>query len=183
MISRELIRKHQLPKNIVGVKQLITEESGYERKRSNVEIFEALICRSLNLGCYVEAISLIHNTIESYLKYRLGIKKNYLIDYAEDCKEEGLISEAMFEDIKRFNTNRNTTIHRLQKNKLDYKDLIDVVFEGRKIQLKLSPCKHTEKEIDKIIKIDKSMIKTVSTKEVMSFQNKRNEFLEDFQTF
>ncbi|MBI3035317.1 hypothetical protein HYY71_03260 [Candidatus Woesearchaeota archaeon] len=151
-----------------------------ERKRTNIDIFESLICRSLSLGCYVEAISLIHNTIESYLKNVLRLKNEvkgyYLIDYAIDCERANLISKDLFNDIDEFNKNRNKAIHKLLKNEIDYKELMNVIFSGRKIQLGLSPCNHKKEEIERVLNIDKRAIKIVTTKEIMDFQNKRIEF-------
>lgn len=59
----------------VDVFEGIPEEEGLFKfdDRINPETFEDLICRAIEKRCFIEVLSLVHNTIELYLKYRIRL--------------------------------------------------------------------------------------------------------------
>lgn len=134
---------------------------------------ESFIVRAIKLQSYIEAISLIHNTIEIYLQYKIvrylvdnkdmdyyikrratlsgGGNINSLIVWAEVSHLFGLINDQIFEKIKNFNSKRNLVSHGLLKKKTTYREIRDIARLGRVIQLELSPLNHTQKTIESIM--------------------------------
>ena len=141
--------------------------------------FELYICRAIKKECYIEVISLIHNTIELYLSSNVIIyfsnrKKNSLeyylkresilsgkgnisklIVWAEINFLFNLIDEDTFNQIKKFNSSRNIIVHKLLKSKKNskknYRKIKEIAKLGREIQLKLSPLNHSRTDIKRIL--------------------------------
>ena len=130
--------------------------------------FEDVIDNAITSKCYIEVISLVHNVIQSYLKYRIDIffnndkerfklltskiKLNYLYDYNLLCYILGLISKDRYDSIIQFNKNRNKVIHDLLKKETTMEELRLIARDGRLIQISLSPLNHTLGDIDGIMK-------------------------------
>ena len=131
--------------------------------------YEALIVHALESHCFIEAISLIHNVIEAYLKMLINnffsddvernqilkekMKPQYMIDYSGICYVTKLIDKKLFKEIKFFNKERNKVIHELMQNPAKIEHVKEVARRGRKIQFKLSPLNHSEEEIAAMMKI------------------------------
>ncbi|MBI2541613.1 hypothetical protein HYV80_02815 [Candidatus Woesearchaeota archaeon] len=135
--------------------------------------FEKFIGRALKNQSYIEAISLLHNTIEIYLQYRVirhltdgkpikyyikkrqkiksGGKQNSLAILAEVCHLFDIIDDSIFTKIKTFNRGRNDVIHNLLQTKLLYSEIQSIARLGREIQLKLSPFDWDEQHINQIM--------------------------------
>lgn len=126
--------------------------------------FEEVIENALNSRCFIEATSLIHNVIEGYLRYKLEVhfasdkdklallkNRKYLKDYNEFCYLFGLINKKEFDDICKFNADRNRMIHELLKKTATISELRAVARRGREIQARLSPLNHTEEDIKRIM--------------------------------
>ena len=126
------------------------------------ETMEDLIEHALESGCLIEAISLIHNTIEAYLKFKINefsdknkkdkIKLHYLKSYNGISYLLGLIDIKLYREINKFNNDRNHVIHKLMKNPKKLEDIWLIAKRGRKIQLQLSPIKHSKSDIELILK-------------------------------
>jgi len=145
----------------------------YEYIYENAKNFEDWIDKAIKNKCYIEAIVLIHNTIELYLrgqiieyllklenkdrlddkKYKIlfEIKQKNVFEYAEIAYLFNLISKGLYDDLNNFNTNRNTAIHGFLKNKITYEEFKDYCKEGREIQLRLSPFNHSKEDIKSIM--------------------------------
>ena len=143
------------------------------KKSLDDRTFESFIVRAIKNKSYIEAISLIHNTIEIYLQYKIisyltenknmdyYVKRrttlsgegsiNSLIVWAEVNHLFGLIGDKTFENLKLFNKKRNVVIHNLLKNKKTYNEIKDIARLGRIIQLTLSPLNHSEESIKNIM--------------------------------
>jgi len=82
----------------------------------------------------------------------------YLADYTEMCYIFNLIDRSLFNKIIKFNEDRNTAIHKLLKkrqndeNLYKYMEIVETARLGREIQLRLSPLKHSDKDIKRILK-------------------------------
>lgn len=77
--------------------------------------------------------------------------------YQELCLLLNLIDENLYNDIYRFNRERNTVIHKLLKEVRPngdekYTSIIEIAKRGRRIQLKLSPLNHSDDHIKNILK-------------------------------
>ena len=120
------------------------DEDDFEYDDSiNEEVIEDLIDRAIDKRCFIEVLSLVHNVVELYLRFRIkkyilekengneekarekfnilfGSKnkrvKKYLHDYKELCYILGLIEKSIYEKITRFNTLRNRAIHEILKD-------------------------------------------------------------------
>lgn len=148
--------------------------------------FENAIERSLERQCFIESISLIHNTIEFYLGVRIktflfekargnpeGIKRfqllkeefeNQYLKYLNTVSYAlGIIDENIYESISSFNERRNVAIHKLPARPQSIEQLRSIARNGREIQLKLSPVNHSDQSIKNIMehfdKITKREIK------------------------
>lgn len=138
---------------------------------------ERFICRAIDEEFFLEVISLIHNTIEIYLEYNIkkhlyDLKKlegedeaNKAWNKIEEIKSIksvirlaeinylfSLIDYGLYKDILDFNKGRNKVAHKLLKNakegkEIYYRDVKEIAKLGRKIQMTLSPLKHSEKVI------------------------------------
>lgn len=152
-----------------------SEEKNYEKNVDELveiievspESFEDVIENALKKKCFIEAISLIHNVIEAYLKFRLNnffgedkerfdllkskIKFNYLLDYNGFCYILGLINKEWHLSIVKFNSDRNNVIHDLLKKSIKVAELKKIAREGREIQMRLSPLNHSERDIERIM--------------------------------
>lgn len=129
--------------------------------------FEDVIENALKKGCFIEAISLIHNVIEAYLKRkivdltsddkeRLELLKRkfnlrYLRDYSTISYLLGIIDNQMYKSILDFNEKRNKVIHELMVNPKDINQIKAITRKGREIQMKLSPIGHSQKAIINIM--------------------------------
>ena len=133
----------------------------------NPDSFEDVIENTLKKKCFVGAISLIHNVIEAYLKYKLKIffksdknklnllkskgKRKHLRDYCEICYMLDLIKKEEYKTITQFNKDRNKVIHRMLKETMKVSELKKIARKGREIQMRLSPLDHSEKDIKNIM--------------------------------
>ena len=135
--------------------------------------FEFFIERAIKNQSYIEAISLMHNTIEAYLQYTIikylvknksmeyYIKRrktlsgqgrlNSFIVWAEVNHLFDLIDDDMFDKLKSFNAKRNDVIHHLPKGKMTYGEIRLIARLGRELQIKLSPLDHKEIDLKKIL--------------------------------
>ena len=151
----------------------MSEINSFLKKILDDRTFESFISRAIKSQSYIEAISLIHNTIEIYLQYKIirylaenkdmdyYIKRratlsgegniNSLIVWSEITHLFGLIDDNLFEDLKIFNKKRNLVIHKLLKNKITYAEIKEIARVGRIIQLKLSPLNHSQEAINNIM--------------------------------
>jgi hypothetical protein len=152
------------------------EDSGWEDEEIDelVEItridpssFEEVIENALRSKCFVEAISLIHNVIEAYLKTKIEgylsademrlkllkekFKPQYLKDYNTICYILGLIKSEDYKRLIEFNKNRNKIIHELLKKSMTIIELRKITRNGRELQIKLSPLNHSEAGIKRIM--------------------------------
>jgi hypothetical protein len=130
--------------------------------------FEEIIENALKSKCFIEAISLIHNVIEVYLRSKIELfisgdetrlqllkekfKPEYLKDYNLICYLFGLIKKEDYKNMNKFNKDRNNVIHELLKRSMTIEKMKNIAKNGRKIQLKLSPLNHSEEDIKKILK-------------------------------
>ncbi|MDP2628803.1 MAG: hypothetical protein Q8P15_02815 [Nanoarchaeota archaeon] len=129
--------------------------------------FEDVIEHALRSKCFIEAISLIHNVIEAYLKKEIEdstsndkdrlellskkFKPKYLYDYNTISYLLGIINKNMYKSILEFNEKRNKVIHDLMTNPKDLETIRQIAKRGRKIQIQLSPLNHTSLDIDNIM--------------------------------
>jgi len=135
----------------------------------NPNSFEDVIRNALKKGCFIEAISLIHNVIEAYLKRKLNaffftdkdryelltkiIKLKYLYDYNNFCYIVGLINKDDYNNLIEFNKERNKVIHELLTKSITISELKAIARKGREMQLKLSPLEHPKEGIKRVMKI------------------------------
>ncbi len=134
---------------------------------------ESFIVRAIKLQAYIEAISLIHTTIEVYLQDKIFryLKENKddgyfdkrtstisgngnlnsLIIWAEVTHLFDLIEGDVFADLKNFNTERNRITHSLLKKIKTYGEIKEIARKGRILQLKLSPINHSSQDIQDIM--------------------------------
>jgi hypothetical protein len=129
---------------------------------------EDAIENALKNGSYVEAISLIHNVIEAYLKFRLEkhfalgenklkqlkarkVRINYLHDYTTINYLLGLISTEDLDMILQFNKDRNKVIHKILLKRMTLTTLKAIARKGREVQLRLSPLNHSPGDIKGIL--------------------------------
>jgi len=138
-----------------------------EITRIDKNSFEEVIEHALKSKCFIEAISLIHNVIEVYLKRKIEdltindetrlqlikekFKPQYLHDYNTICYIMGIINKDTHKKIIKFNKDRNKSIHDLLKKETTIDELKHITKEGRRIQITLSPLKHTEEDIKRIM--------------------------------
>ena len=117
--------------------------------------FEDLIEHALRNKCFIEAISLIHNTIEAYLKKKIEdlkgndegrlellktkFKLKYLRDYNTIAYLLNIIEKSLYDSIIEFNSKRNKVIHDLIKRPKDLEQIRKIARKGREIQMRLSP--------------------------------------------
>ncbi len=129
--------------------------------------FEDVIEHALRSRCFIEAISLIHNVIEAYLKKKIEdltnndnerlelLKKKfnprYLRDYTTISYLLGIIDKQTYKLILEFNRKRNKVIHELLINPKDISQIKGIARTGREIQMKLSPLDHSQSEINNIM--------------------------------
>lgn len=129
--------------------------------------FEDVIENALKNKCFVEAISLIHNTIEAYLKRKIEVflisdsarlqllkekfKPQYLKDYNTICYILGLIQREDYETLQEFNIKRNKVVHELLTKSMTIEELRNITRKGREMQMKLSPLNHSEQDIKNIM--------------------------------
>lgn len=139
-----------------------------EITRIDPNSFEEVIEHALSSKCFIEAISLIHNVIEAYLKRKIEdltitdetrlqlikekFKPQYLHDYNTICYLLGIIDKNMYKRITKFNTERNKVIHELLKKSIIMSELKNITKEGRRIQMVLSPLNHSKQDIKNIMK-------------------------------
>lgn len=151
-------------------KQTKIDMESIEDKPVDPKYIEGFIVRAIDKKCYVEVISLVHNTIEMYLRRYLisntpfvtEPKKWKILTHDEEIKSVivlakivyilGLISEEIYDDIIHFNSKRNVVVHKLLKKSTKYGEVKKIVRLGRKIQLSLSPLGHSKKYIENELK-------------------------------
>jgi len=168
-----------------GYNNLFDVESIYEKEGKSLELldsqinelvkitridpksFEDVIEHALISKCFIEAISLIHNVIEAYLKRKMEdltsndkerldlLKKKfnprYLYDYNTINYLLGTIDKNMYKSIIEFNEKRNKVIHELMTNPKDIETIRKIARNGREIQMKLSPLNHSAQDIINIM--------------------------------
>lgn len=116
--------------------------------------FEEVIEHALRSKCFIEAISLIHNVIEAYLKKKIEdltnndkkrlnlLKKKfnprYLFDYNTIAYLLGIIDNSLYKLILEFNEKRNKVIHELMTNPKDIETIQQIAKIGRELQMKLT---------------------------------------------
>lgn len=138
-----------------------------EITRIDPNSFEDVIEKALKYKCFIEAISLIHNVIEAYLKRKIEdlatkdetrlqllkdkFKQKYLKDYNTMSYILGIINKTTYKSISDFNNKRNKVIHELLTNPKDLEQLRLIAKKGRKMQMQLSPLNHNKEEIKKIM--------------------------------
>ncbi|MFH1134423.1 MAG: hypothetical protein V1735_08110 [Nanoarchaeota archaeon] len=94
--------------------------------RINQEVIEDLIERAIKKRCFIEVLSLVHNVIELYLKYRL---KKYIFE-KEGLDEFGFGNERKQED-KSGNISINLTLPETEQEK-NAKEKLKVLLNSRK---------------------------------------------------
>ncbi len=135
----------------------------------NPKSFENLITNALQKHAFIEAISLIHNTIEAYLKGKIEaffgedncryellkgyVKLNRLYNYNGFCYILGLLSKDVYEGIKKFNEERNKVVHDLLKEEITMESLRMMARKGRELQMRTSPLNHSEADIQRVMQI------------------------------
>ena len=137
-----------------------------EITRTDPNSFEDIIEHALRSKCFIEAISLIHNVIEAYLKKKIEdstndterlkllkekFKPKYLRDHNTVAYLLGIIDNITYESILDFNEKRNKVIHELLTNPKDINQIKKIARAGREIQMKLSPLDHTQTDITNIM--------------------------------
>lgn len=153
-----------------------TEDMGWEDPEVDelVEIiridpnsFEEVIEHALRSKCFIEAISLLHNTIEASLKKKIEdlaiqdkerlnllkkkFKLKYLRDYNTIAYLLGLIDNELYKSILNFNEKRNKVIHELLINPKEMIQIKRIARAGKKLQMKLSPLNYSETDIQTIM--------------------------------
>lgn len=135
--------------------------------RVDPDSFEAVIEHALKSHCFIEAISLIHNVIEAYLKKKIEdltnndrerlelLKKKfsprYLRDYTTISYLLGIVDNQTYKLILEFNEKRNKVIHELMTNPKDIEQIRQIARRGREMQMKLSPLNHSPQDISNIM--------------------------------
>ncbi|MDO8528740.1 MAG: hypothetical protein Q7S06_02510 [Nanoarchaeota archaeon] len=129
--------------------------------------FENVIEHALRSKCFIEAISLIHNTIEAYLKKKIEdltnndkerlelLKKKfnpqYLRDYTTISYLLGIIDNPTYKSLLEFNEKRNKVIHELMTKPKDLETIRQIARRGRELQMKLSPLNLSSTDIANIM--------------------------------
>ncbi len=129
--------------------------------------FEDVIEHALRSKCFIEAISLIHNTIEAYLKKKIEdltnndkerlelLKKKfnprYLRDYTTISYLLGIIDNPTYKSLLEFNDKRNKVIHELMTKPKDIETIRQIARRGREMQMKLNPLNHSIQDIANIM--------------------------------
>jgi len=132
--------------------------------------FDEIISRAVKKECYVEVISLVHNYLELHLKSliarklanikskhlpeKIKILQNrggnflkYLNDYNEIAFLLGCLDQNMYEEIKKFNADRNKVMHQILKKTKPYSKLKKIAKKGCTIQIIFNPFKFTEADM------------------------------------
>ena len=139
-----------------------------EITRIDPNSFEDVIERALRSKCFIEAISLIHNVIEAYLKRKIEdvtsndetrlqllkekFKPQYLKDYNTLSYILGIIDKQMYKQISDFNNKRNKVIHELLAHPKEIEQIRQIARKGRTIQMQLSPLNHNKEDMKNIMK-------------------------------
>lgn len=149
-------------------------KKNYRYIHENARHFEEWIRKAIDKKCYIEAIILIHNTIELYLrgkiieyliktekkerldeeKYEILFGRGYknIYEYTEIAYLFNIISLGQYKKLMKFNTKRNDVVHGFLKKKIKYEYLKNYCKQGREIQLRLSPHSWSKEQIKKGLK-------------------------------